>query len=119
MLKLLAQIAGADLRLKDIDINLVRNYQQKRIASGVGPRTVNMEGQVMRCILKHHEQWKLDGKYSPLPEPTSEAGRSLSPEEEVKLIDVATSSPKWFVAYHATILENETGMRVLRFAIFR
>jgi integrase len=109
--KLLAQIAGADLRLKDIDIRLVRTYQQKRIAEGVGPRTVNMEGQLLRSILKHHEQWKLDGKYEPLPEPTSEAGRSLSPEEEVKLIDVAKSRPKWFVAYHATVLENETGLR--------
>lgn len=109
--KLLAQIANVDLKLKDIDIKLVRSYQQRRIAEGVGPRTVNMEGQLLRSILKHHEQWKLDGKYEPLPEPVSEAGRSLTPEEEVKLIDVAKSRPQWFVAYHATILENETGMR--------
>lgn len=46
-----------------------------------------------------------------MPEPVSEAGRSLTPEEEVKLIDVAKSRPKWFVAYHATILENEVGLR--------
>jgi len=109
--KLLAKIAGADLRLKDIDIKLIRNYQQKRIAEGVGPRTVNMEGQLMRSILKHHEQWKLDGKYKPLPEPLSEMGRSLTPDEEVNLIDVARACPRWFVAYQATILENETGMR--------
>jgi integrase len=111
MKKLLAQFAGADLKLKDIDIKLVRNYQQKRIAQGVGPRTVNMEGQLLRSILKHHEQWKLDGKDKALPEPVSEAGRSLTPEEEVRLIDSAKSRPEWFVAYHATILENETGMR--------
>jgi len=70
-----------------------------------------MEGQLIRSVLKHHEQWKLDGKYNPLPEPVSEAGRSLTPEEEVKLIDTAKSRPEWFVAYHATVLENETGMR--------
>ena len=109
--KLLAQIGGADLKLKNIEIKLVRSYQQKRIAEGVGPRTVNMEGQLMRSILKYHEQWKLDGKYEPLPEPVSEAGRSLTAEEEVRLMDVAKSRPQWFVAYHATILENETGMR--------
>ena len=109
--KLLAQIASVDLKLKDVDIKLVRTYQQKRIGEGVGPRTVNMEGQLLRSILKHHEQWKLDGKYEPLPEPTSEAGRSLNPEEEVRLIDAAKSRPEWAVAYHATILENETGMR--------
>src|SRR5262249_27675683 len=95
--KLLAQIAGVDLKLKDIDIKLVRSYQQKRIAECVGPRTVNMEGQLLRSILKHHEQWKLDGKYQPLREPISETGRSLTPEEEVRLIDVAKSRPKWFV----------------------
>lgn len=109
--KLLAQIVGVDLKLKDVDIKLVRSYQQKRIAEGVGPRTVNMEGQLLRSILKHHDQWKLDGKYEPLPEPVSEVGRSLTPEEEVRLIDTAKSNPLWAVAYHATILENETGMR--------
>jgi integrase len=110
--KLLAQIAPVDLKLKDFeDIRLIRTYQQKRIADGVGPRTVNMEGQLMRSILKHHDQWKLDGKYQPLPEPVSEAGRSLTPEEEVRLIDTAKSRPEWAVAYHGTILENETGMR--------
>jgi len=110
--KLLAQIAPVDLKLKDFeDIRLIRTYQQKRIAEGVGPRTVNMEGQLMRSILKHHDQWKLDGKYKPLPDPVSEAGRSLTPEEEVRLIDTAKSRPEWAVAYHGTILENETGMR--------
>jgi integrase len=109
--KLLAKIASVDLKLQDVDIKLVRTYQRKRIGEGVGPRTVNMEGQLLRSILKHHEQWKLDGKYVPLPEPASEAGRSLNPEEEVRLIDAAKSRPEWAVAYHATILENETGMR--------
>jgi integrase len=109
--RLLAQITIPDLKLKDIDIKLVRSYQQKRIAEGVGPRTVNMEGQLLRSILKHHEQWKLDGKYEPLPEPVSEVGRSLTPEEEVRLLDSAKSCSDWFVAYHGTVLENETGMR--------
>src|ERR1022692_1386087 len=90
--KLLAQIAPVDLKLKDFeDIRLIRTYQQKRIAEGVGPRTVNMEGQLMRSILKHHDQWKLDGKYQPLPEPLSEAGRSLTPEEEVRLCPASTT----------------------------
>jgi integrase len=110
--KLLAKIAPVDLKLKDFeDIRLIRTYQQKRIAEGVGPRTVNMEGQLMRSILKHHDQWKLDGKYQPLPEPVSETGRSLTPAEEVRLIDTAKSRPEWAVAYHGTMLENETGMR--------
>jgi integrase len=109
--RVLAQIAGADLQLKDIDIRLVRAYQQKRIGEGVGARTVNMEGQLLRSILSHHEQWKLGGKYERLPEPVSEIGRALTVEEEVRLFDTARSRPEWAVAYHATVLENETGMR--------
>jgi len=109
--KLIARITGPDLKLKDIDLKILRMYQQKRIGDGVGARTVNMEGQLLRSILKYHSQWKLDGKYEPLPEPASEAGRTLTPEEEVRLIDLAKSRPEWAVAYHATMLENETGMR--------
>lgn len=109
--RVLGQIAPPDLKLKDFDVKLIRNYQQKRISEGVGPRTVNMETQLLRSILKYHEQWKLDGKYEALPEPVSEVGRALSPEEEVRLLDMARSRPEWFVAYHATVLENETGMR--------
>ncbi len=109
--KLLAVIGPTELKLKDINLTLVRLYQQKRIAAGAGPRTVNMEGQLLRSILKYHEQWKLDGKYEPLPEPESEAGRTLTSEQEVRLIDLARSRPRWTVAYHATVLENETGLR--------
>jgi hypothetical protein len=69
----------------------VRSYQQKRIAEGVGPRTVNMEGQLLRSILKHHEQWKLDGRYEPLPESISELGRSLTP---IAAPITPTSGPK-------------------------
>jgi integrase len=107
----LTAIGGANLKLKDVDIRLVRSYQQKRMGEGVGARTVNMEGQLLRSILKHHEQWKLDRKYEPLPEPIPEIGRALTPEEEVRLLDTAQSRPEWAVAYHATVLENETGMR--------
>jgi integrase len=62
-------------------------------------------------VLKHHGQWKLEEGYERLPEPLSELGRALSPEEEVRLLDTARSRESWFVAYHATVVENETGMR--------
>lgn len=109
--KCLAQIANPDVRLKDFTITLVRAYQQGRIGNGVGPRTVNMECQLLRSLLKHCGQWKLDGKYKPLPEPVSQVGRALTPIEEVRLFDTAKSRPERLVAYHASVLENETGMR--------
>jgi integrase len=109
--RVLAQLAGPSLALRGINIELVRAYQQARIREGVAPRTVNMEGQLLRSVLKHHGQWKLEEGYERLPEPLSELGRALSPEEEVRLLDTARSRESWFVAYHATVVENETGMR--------
>jgi len=109
--RLITKLGGQNLSLAGITIDLVRRYQQARIQEGVGPRTVNMEGQLLRSILKHHGQWKLDATYEPLPEPVSEAGRALTPEEEVRLLDAARSREEWFVAFHATVLENEAGMR--------
>ncbi len=104
-------IGGPNLSLKHVTIELVRRYQQTRIGEGVGPRTVNMEGQLLRSILKHHGQWKLDAVYAPLPEPVSDLGRTLTTEEELRLLDAARSREEWNVAHHATVLENETGMR--------
>ena len=109
--KLLSKFTSKDLKLKDMDIKLFRTYQQRRIAEGVGARTVNMECQVLRSILKHHDQWKLDQKYEQLPEPPSQVGRVLTPEEEIRLLETARSNPDWSVAYHATVIENETGLR--------
>ena len=109
--RLLVKFTPKDLKLKDMDIKLFRTYQQRRIQEGAGPRTVNMECQVLRSILKHHDQWKLDQKYEQLPEPPSQVGRVLKPEEEVRLLEVARSKPEWMVAYHGTVIENETGLR--------
>lgn len=52
LLRVFAASAGSDLRLKDINLKIVRLYQQTRITEGVGPRTVNMEGQLLRSIFE-------------------------------------------------------------------
>jgi integrase len=107
----LAHLTGSSLTLRGINIELVRAYQQTRIREGVAPRTVNIEGQLLLSVLKHHGQWKLKEGYERLPEPISEVGRALNPEEELTLLDMARSCESWFVAYNAPVLENETGMR--------
>lgn len=38
-------------------------------------------------------------------------GRALSPEEALRLFDMAESKPEWIVAYLATVIANDTGMR--------
>ncbi len=109
--RVLRAIASPDLKLKDFNIELVRRYQQTRMAESISPRTVNREFEVIRALLRHFNQWRIDAEYKPLPAPPAEVGRALTPEEEVRLIDTAKSRPEWLVAYHATVLEMETGMR--------
>ncbi len=109
--RVLRAIASPNLKLRDFNIELIRRYQQARMAESISPRTVNRELEVIRALLRHFNQWGLDGEYKPLPAPPAEVGRALTPEEEVRLIDTAKSRPEWLVAYHATVLEMETGMR--------
>ena len=66
---------------------------------------------MIRALLRDFKRWRLDADYKPLPAPPAEVGRALTPEAEVRLIDTAKARPEWLVAYHATVLEMETGMR--------
>jgi integrase len=46
-----------------------------------------------------------------LKESTVNVGRALTPDEELRLFTTAENNPDWFVACHAAIVANHTGMR--------
>ncbi len=109
-LKPLKRILG-NVRLKDITPRKIRNYQQVR-AGEVSPRTVNLETDLLRGILKAEGQWKrLAEDVKRLPKRKGSPGRSLSPEESLNLFTTAESKEEWFVACHATFIAYDTGMR--------
>jgi integrase len=109
-LKPLKRVLG-NVRLKDITPRTIRNYQKVR-AGEVGPRTVNLETDLLRGILKADGQWKrLAEDVKRLPKRKGSPGRSLSPEESLRLFTTAESKEDWFVACHATFIAYDTGMR--------
>jgi integrase len=84
------------------------SYIPCRKAERIGNRTVNIEVGVLRRILKQFKLWHFvaDG-YNPLPEP-KDIGRALSPEQELKFFDVASSRAEWSVAFWVSLIAANT-----------
>ncbi|HEY7388853.1 MAG TPA: site-specific integrase [Bryobacteraceae bacterium] len=100
-----------NVRLKDITARTIRSYQATRAAE-VSNKTVNLETDLLRGILKAEGQWRrLAEDVKRLPKPKASPGRALSPEETLRLFTAAESKEEWFVACHATLLAYDTGMR--------
>ncbi len=98
-------------RLCDITSDLVRAYQMKRTAK-VSPRTINLETKVLRMILRRARLWaRMADEYKALPENKRGPGRALTPEQERKLLEVASSRTGWQVAYYAALLASNTTAR--------
>src|ERR1035438_6834892 len=103
--------AFGGVRLCDITSDAVRAYQSKRAAK-VSPRTVNLETKVLRMILRRARLWaRIADDFRPLPENRKGPGVALSPEQERKLFEVASSKAGWNVAYYAALVASNTTAR--------
>src|ERR1700674_1985576 len=80
-------------RLCDITSDLVRAYQMKRAAK-VSGKTINLETDVLRMILRRARLWaRIADDFRPLPKNKKDPGRALTPEQEHRLFQVAASKP--------------------------
>ena len=69
---------------------------------------MNIEVGVLRQILKQFKLWHFVGEsYKPLPEP-KDIGKALSPEQELKLFNVASSRGEWNVAFGVSLIAANT-----------
>jgi hypothetical protein len=107
MKPLLAFFGGQ--RLCGITADAARDYQLRR-AGSVGPRTVNLETEVLRMVLRTSRLWsRIAEDFRPLPENKQGPGRALSEEQEKALFQIAASKPQSEVAYYAaTLAANAT-----------
>ena len=85
-----------ELRLQEIDGDLVRAYQRMR-QTKCGPFAINHECNVLSQIRKRIGI-PLDD-YQPLPLPKGERGKVLSEEQRERLLRIAKSNPNWEAAY--------------------
>jgi integrase len=75
--------------LKKITLADITDYQNKRLAEGRAPKTVNGEISVLRQVLKHAKLWHRFEGYKPLPATTRPVIRALSSDELRRLFETA------------------------------
>jgi len=94
----------------DIDARDIARYQQKRLADGASPKTVNLEIGTLRAILKRHGQWaRLQPDVRMLPT-RDDVGRAITAEEERALLKACSLSRSRSLLPFVT-LAIETGAR--------
>jgi integrase len=104
----------SELRLDAIRIQHLKQYQQWRSeGSGglrrAGPSRINHELNTLSQILDHANLWgQIERHYKAVKLPRPKVGCALSPEDEARLFSVASSNPRWKVAYLCSILTANT-----------
>lgn len=105
----------ADLRLTDIHIGHIHEYQIARQRGTVyrnrvaGASIINHECNALSQVLRRAGQWAgIKDWYEPLAIPVSTKARALTPEEEARLWHVASSNPRWMLAYNCAFLTAMT-----------
>jgi integrase len=95
--------------LCDVTPKAVEAYQQARLREGAQGRTVNIELQALRQIMKANKCWThLDGEVHSLKERKG-IGRALTPEDESLLLARCANVDS--ACYTATVLALNTTMR--------
>jgi integrase len=98
----------ASIRLEQITIDAIRNYQLARRMKA-GPSRTNQETNVLSQILRHAGLWsRLEPNYKPFPLSVEKKGRALSEEEEYRLFTIGALNPNWAVCYNVALLSAHT-----------
>jgi integrase len=104
----LLSLFGNEL-VSDIMPKEVQAYQQSRLRDGAQGRTINIEVQVLRQVLKIFKCWRqIEGEIHALRE-RRDIGRALSSDDESKLLAGCTKADS--ACYTATVLALNTAMR--------
>jgi integrase len=98
--------------LRRIGAKELREYQRHRLSAGRSGRTINMEVNVLRGMLKRAKRWtQIADDVHNLPENHSEVGRALAAEDKVRLFETAASRDEWIAAYCASVIAVNTTCR--------
>jgi integrase len=113
----LLKVLGSDRRLEDLaSLDVIRRYQNVRLAAGIKSKTVNNEVQALATIMDEAELW--DGnlrrqykKRGKLRVDANDEIAALTSEEQQRMLLVARSADPNAVAPYAAVLSFSTGMR--------
>jgi integrase len=98
-------------KLRAIGPDQVRQYIARRKAAGLANKTINLELELVRGILKRAKRWHAVSDEIRMLPANHDAGRAMEQDEKLRLLKVAASNPNWQVAKCATILALNTTMR--------
>jgi integrase len=99
----------AEVQLRKIHIGLLREYQVER-SQTCGPNKINQELGTLVRIMKRAGAWepKLAECYEQLQHEEADIPRAMTPEEQKKFLDVASSREEWAFVYHYALLALAT-----------
>jgi integrase len=100
-----------NVKLRAIGPDQVRQYIARRKEAGLANKTINLELELVRGILKRAKRWHAVSDEIRMLPMNHGAGRALEQDEKLRLLMVAASNPNWQVAKCATILALNTTMR--------
>jgi integrase len=99
------------MALHKVTATVVNDYVTQRQAEKVSNRTINMELEVLRRLLKMAKLWhRVADDVKPLRQ-NSEVARALTDTEKARLIAAARGKPEWENARLAMMLSLNTTMR--------
>lgn len=104
--------------LWDLDARDISRYQQLRLEKKAAPKTINLEVGTLRAILKRNRIWanlQPDVRMLAVPD---DIGKSLSPEEERKVLSACGDSRSRSL-FPAVTLALNTGMRYSELRLLR
>jgi integrase len=105
-----------EILIGKIHINHFRHYQLARLSNHngawknkAGPSLIRHELWIVEAVLKRAGRWKhIAPYYEPLPLPSEGKPKVMTHQEEMRLFDVAQSSPEFELAYLAASLTVNT-----------
>jgi integrase len=97
-----------DLQLDEIHAGHLKSYADEREATA-GASCINHEINTVKQILSRAELWTAIAKfYTPLKIAEPTVGQAMEPAAEQLLFEVASTEPRWRVAYFCSILTATT-----------
>lgn len=102
----------------DIEAADISRYQQKRLAEGAAPKTVNLEVGTVRAILRKYRLWANVQPDVNMLSVRDDVGRAISPVEESSLLAECAASRSRSL-YPAVTVALATGMRYSEIRLLR
>lgn len=103
----------AEIPIGQIHVGHFRQYQVQRSDGTIGnsgPNNINKETAVLLRILKRAHLWtpEMEECFEPLVHEEPEIGRALTPPEQTRFLDTASSREKWHLVYWYALVALQT-----------